>query len=132
MATRSILPIAFAAFLFSGVARADDPQKLPSREASVVLPLLRHLTIKDTSYFSHDSPLVEIDKILGHADRGMADSRGATFTYLLNDKTEITVYFRTSETADPRPTVKLARFEAQTPGKNIEIFYPKAAALNSN
>jgi hypothetical protein len=131
VAARAIF-IGLIVFVFSGNIHADDPQKLPSRKASVVLPLLRQLTIRDTSYFSHDSPLSEIDKILGPADSGLADSRGATFSYWLDDKTEITVYFRTDQTTGPRSTVTLARFEAHAPGKNTEIFYPKAPALKSN
>ena len=94
MAFRAILLLALLTFLFADICRADDATKLPSRKASVVLPLL--------IFSPQDSPekvLERINKILGQAaDVGESGGPSNNFwndhRYLLDDKTIISVSTR--------------------------------------
>jgi len=90
MAARLLLLCIISAFLFVGVVRADD-LKLPSRKASVVMPLLNKISPKDSA----ESVLERVRKILGEADMGDAGGPRNRFWeadyYWLDDKTEIIV-----------------------------------------
>jgi hypothetical protein len=91
MAARAILIGTLIVLLFPVAVRADDAPKLPSRKASVVLPLL--------IFSPQDSPksvLERIDKILGQTAFG--ESGGGTGNnfwnasyYPLDDKSYIIV-----------------------------------------
>ena len=90
--------VALSAFLFAGNVRADDASTLPSRKASVVMPLLNQISHKD----SPQSVLDRILKILGEPGGfggGPRENFWQTFEYELDDKTQIeggwTTDFRT-------------------------------------
>ncbi|MCE0499206.1 MAG: hypothetical protein LV481_14800 [Methylacidiphilales bacterium] len=82
MTSRVIPLITLAAFLLVGMTRADDVSQLPSREASVVIPLLKA--------FSPKEGYARIVKILGKEDvdtgNGIKDC-----TYGLDDGTSVRV-----------------------------------------
>jgi len=82
MVLRGILSIALFAFVFSGVVRADGEPTLPSRNAAVVLPLLRQFTKAD--------PYSKIETILGKPDT--EEGSGIYINgFRLDDSTIVTV-----------------------------------------
>jgi len=85
--------LALVAFLLPVMVCADDAAKLPSRKASVVLPLLQQFSPKD----SPKSVLDQIDKILDEADDdeggGPRDRFHVERYYGLDNKTQIIVGF---------------------------------------
>jgi hypothetical protein len=89
MAARAILLFAFGAFLLSSIVRADDGPKFPSREASVVMPLLKQISRSD----SPESVLSKIRQILGKPCFGESGGPRNRFTsvdyYFLDDKTMV-------------------------------------------
>jgi hypothetical protein len=82
MALRPILLIALAVFLFPSIARPDDTPSLPSRKASVVLPLLKAFTAKEG--------YTRIVQILGKEDMDTGNAINDC-TYLLDDGSGIRV-----------------------------------------
>ena len=69
--------------MLSPIAIADDLPNLPSRKASVVIPLLKQVTGKDR--------YGDIKKILGVEDFGFVSAGFAQLRYTLDDKTVIQV-----------------------------------------
>lgn len=82
MTVRAVLLIALAAFLFTGFVRAGNAPKLPSRKATVVLPLLKQFSQKDT--------YPKIEEILGKPDMDIG-SGIYIYVFRLDDSTSITV-----------------------------------------
>jgi hypothetical protein len=120
---RFLCPIALVIFLFSGSARAEDPNTLPSRKASVVMPLLNQISSKD----SPQNVLDRIKKILGETDGGVDGGGIGRFwssdDYLLDDNTVISVSYLNG---------KLDGITIRSPGQAWKILYtPPKPPINS-
>jgi hypothetical protein len=96
MAKLAILLIALAVFGLPVPVCADNPPTLPSRKASVVIPLLNQISPKD----SPESVFNQITKILGKSDGGFSGGPTGNFwddyPYQLDDKTVVDVGTRMS------------------------------------
>ena len=113
--------LALLTFLSADICRSDDAPKLPSRKASVVLPLL--------IFSPQDSPknvLERINKILGQND-DIGESGGSSnnfcenHCYLLDDKTIISVSTRiTRDDAGTRSRLGVA---IRIPGQPWKTLY---------
>jgi len=92
MATKAILLVVLAAILFTGIVLGDNAQKLPSRKASVVLPLLAKFSPQNNS---PQEIMKEVEAILGHADSGEVGgpvgNQWRTYDFTLDDGTQVTV-----------------------------------------
>ena len=94
MTVRAILLLAIIAALSVGIGHADDAMTLPSRKASVVMPLLRQISPNDSPQNAQD----KITKILGKSDMELGSGpRQGRFSddayYWLDDKSYIIVSF---------------------------------------
>jgi len=100
---------------------ADDNSVLPTRQATVVLPMLSHFSPLDTS---KGSVMHDLEKILGKFDRvdeaGPDDHAWRIYSYRLDDGTGIMVEFK--EHSGPH-SLDLAMITAQTPDGTLKNFY---------
>ena len=89
---RAMILVALIVFQFDGVARADDFPKLPSRKASVVLPLLAQVSPKDNS---RKEVLAAAVGILGNWEmgigRGTKERFRESYYFILDDGTQVAV-----------------------------------------
>jgi hypothetical protein len=77
--------------LFVTPSRADYAPALPSRKASVVIPLLAKLSPKD---YSQRAVVEAITRILGNCDSDEKGSRGREYLeYRLDDKNKVMAVF---------------------------------------
>jgi len=115
MPLRAILFAALVAFILAGSLEAEDVPKLPSRKASVVLPLLKQITSKNGE--------AEIKKILGNPDDEKGGAGQAQCRFFLDDKTVVQVSIW--ELID-HSKVGIYQITVLKPGKAWEVVYPKS------
>ena len=118
MAPRAILLLVFVSILSAGMVRVDAAPKLPSKKASVVIPLLEKLDIVENT--SPRDAMDQMQKILGTflaGDvSGFGSHRHIQYTWILDDQTNICMTYDSG---------KLVAIDAHIPGNGLKTFYPK-------
>jgi hypothetical protein len=113
VAARAIVLTLLASFLLAGISRADDAPILPSRKASIVIPLLKAFNPKEG--------FTRIEKILGKEDvdvgNGIMDC-----SYGLDDGTSIRVR------ADPDGIQVLSIWREARKRDGVQVLYALSKA----
>jgi len=103
------------------MGRAADVPNLPSRQATVILPILSHFSPLDTS---KGSVMHEMKRLLGPFDHndeaGPADHTWRIYSYRLDDGTDIIVEFE--EHLGPH-SLDLAQIINQCPDGKLKTLY---------